>query len=157
MLGEGYTPEDEEDSSTAEVTAVHVYQVRGRHTFHPAFNSCMVFSGPPVILGLVHLLNPKQPFVHFPPSFLPHRLTPPLPSLPPPPSLVQLQARYRVPVSRATAGNLVLIEGVDATITKTATLVADAYEEPVCIFRCVGLSVNVSCSDISPQLIVYPR
>ena len=156
MLGEGYTPEDEEDSSTAEVTAVHVYQVRGRHTFHPAFNSCMVFSGPPVILGLVHLLNPK-PLVHFPPSFFSHRLTPPLPSLPPPPSLVQLQARYRVPVSRATAGNLVLIEGVDATITKTATLVADAYEEPVCIFRCVGLSVNVSCSDVSPHLIVYPR
>lgn len=70
VLGEGYTPEDEEDSSVAEVSGVNVYQ-----------------------------------------------------------------ARYRVPVTRATAGNLVLIEGVDATITKTATLVADAYEEPVCIFR----------------------
>ena len=72
MLGEGFTPEDEEDSSVAEVSAVHVYQ-----------------------------------------------------------------ARYRVPVGRATAGNLVLIEGVDATITKTATLVAEAYDEPVCIFRSV--------------------
>jgi U5 small nuclear ribonucleoprotein component len=70
VLGEGYTPEDEEDSSVAEVTAVNVYQ-----------------------------------------------------------------ARYRVPVARATAGNLVLIEGIDATITKTATLVAEAYDEPVCIFR----------------------
>ena len=138
MLGEGYTPEDEEDSSTAEVTAVHVYQVRGRHTFHPAFNSCMVFSGPPVILGLVHLLNPKPTLCSLSP-ILPSPQTDPSPSLTsPPPSLFQLQARYRVPVSRATAGNLVLIEGVDATITKTATLVADAYEEPVCIFRCVG-------------------
>lgn len=45
------------------------------------------------------------------------------------------QARYRVPVARATAGNLVLIEGVDGTITRTATLVADAYDEPVHIFR----------------------
>ena len=45
------------------------------------------------------------------------------------------QARYRVPIARATAGNLVLIEGIDATITKTATLVAEAYDEPVCIFR----------------------
>ncbi|GAX78591.1 hypothetical protein CEUSTIGMA_g6030.t1 [Chlamydomonas eustigma] len=70
VLGEGYTPEDEEDSSVAEVTAIHVYQ-----------------------------------------------------------------ARYRVPVARATAGNFILIEGVDSTITKTATLVAEAYEEPVCIFR----------------------
>ena len=73
MLGEGFTPEDEEDSSVAEVSAVYVYQ-----------------------------------------------------------------ARYRVPVGRATAGNLVLIEGVDATITKTATLVAEAYDEPVCIFRYNG-------------------
>lgn len=70
VLGEGFTPEDEEDSSVAEVGSVFVYQ-----------------------------------------------------------------ARYRVPVSRATAGNLVLLENVDATITKTATLVAEAYEEPVCIFR----------------------
>jgi hypothetical protein len=27
VLGEGYTPDDEEDSAVAEVTAVHVYQV----------------------------------------------------------------------------------------------------------------------------------
>ncbi|KAG1674860.1 hypothetical protein FOA52_015250 [Chlamydomonas sp. UWO 241] len=70
VLCEGYTPEDEEDSSVAEVTKVSVYQ-----------------------------------------------------------------ARYRVPVSKATAGNIVLIEGVDATITGTATLVAEGYDEPVFIFR----------------------
>lgn len=77
MLGEAYTPEDEEDSAVATVGSVWVYQ-----------------------------------------------------------------ARYRVPVARATAGNLVLIEGVDATITRTATLVSDAYDEPVHIFRWVGLRVG---------------
>ena len=79
VLGEGYTPEDEEDSAIAEVTAVNVYQ-----------------------------------------------------------------ARYRIPVARAAAGNLVLIEGVDSTIMKTATLVAEAYEEPVCIFRRGGVGQNPS-------------
>ncbi len=72
MLGESYTPDDEEDSSVAVVGAVWAYQ-----------------------------------------------------------------ARYRVPLSRATAGNLVLLEGVDATVTRTATLVAEAYDEPVHIFRWV--------------------
>lgn len=70
VLGEGFTPEDEEDASVAEVSGVYIYQ-----------------------------------------------------------------ARYRIPINKAAAGNLVLIEGVDATITKTATLVAEAYDEPVCIFR----------------------
>ncbi len=70
VLGEGYTPDDEEDSAVAEVSAVYVYQ-----------------------------------------------------------------ARYRTPLARATAGNLVLVEGIDATINKTATVVAEAYEEEVHIFR----------------------
>ena len=54
---QGYTPEDEEDSAVATVTAVWVYQ-----------------------------------------------------------------ARYRIPLTKAPAGNWVLLEGVDATITKTATV-----------------------------------
>lgn len=29
VLGEGYTPEDEEDSAVADITNVWVYQVRG--------------------------------------------------------------------------------------------------------------------------------
>mmetsp|Transcript_22656 Transcript_22656/g.57692 ORF Transcript_22656/g.57692 Transcript_22656/m.57692 type:complete len:994 (-) Transcript_22656:539-3520(-) len=70
VLGEGYTPDDEEDSAVAEVSNVFVYQ-----------------------------------------------------------------ARYRVPVARATAGNLVLVEGIDATITKTATIVADGFEGEMHIFR----------------------
>lgn len=33
VLGEGYTPEDEEDSAVAEITNVWVYQVRRIQTF----------------------------------------------------------------------------------------------------------------------------
>mmetsp|Transcript_18570 Transcript_18570/g.39863 ORF Transcript_18570/g.39863 Transcript_18570/m.39863 type:complete len:988 (-) Transcript_18570:519-3482(-) len=70
VLGESYTPDDEEDSTVAEVSAVYVYQ-----------------------------------------------------------------ARYRIPIAKAVAGNLVLIEGIDSTITKTATVVSDVYEGEVHIFR----------------------
>ncbi|MEW5309265.1 MAG: hypothetical protein WDW38_001161 [Sanguina aurantia] len=71
VLGESYTPEDEEDCAMAEATSLWVYQ-----------------------------------------------------------------ARYRMPIAKAVAGNIVLIEGVDATITKTATLVAEGYDdEEVHIFR----------------------
>lgn len=63
VLGEGYTPDDEEDSTVATVTAVWVYQ-----------------------------------------------------------------ARYRVPLARGFAGSWVLLEGLDATITKTATIVAEFLE-----------------------------
>ena len=77
VLGEGFTPEDEEDSSVQEVASVSVYQ-----------------------------------------------------------------ARYRVPVTKATAGNLVLVQGVDATMVKTSTLVAEGYAEPVCIFRPLRFQVS---------------
>lgn len=70
VLGETYTPEDEEDSTVAEVTNVWVYQ-----------------------------------------------------------------ARYRVPLQKAVAGNWVLLEGIDATITKTATLVPEFLDEEVHIIR----------------------
>lgn len=68
-MGEGYTPEDEEDSAIAEVGQIWVYQ-----------------------------------------------------------------SRYRIPFTKFSAGNLVLIENVDATISKTATLVTDLWEEEVHIF-----------------------
>mmetsp|Transcript_32249 Transcript_32249/g.84013 ORF Transcript_32249/g.84013 Transcript_32249/m.84013 type:complete len:1110 (+) Transcript_32249:169-3498(+) len=70
VLGEGYTPDDEEDSAVATVSNVFIYQ-----------------------------------------------------------------ARYRVPIARATAGNLVLVEGIDATITKTATVVSDALDSEMHIFK----------------------
>ena len=46
------------------------------------------------------------------------------------------QARYRLPISKATAGNLVLVEGLDAVVAKTATVVPESFDsEDVYIFR----------------------
>ncbi|RRT55178.1 hypothetical protein B296_00041472 [Ensete ventricosum] len=70
VLGEGYSPEDEEDMTVKEVTKLWVYQ-----------------------------------------------------------------ARYRIPISKAPAGSWVLIEGVDASIMKTATLCPWNMDEDVYIFR----------------------
>lgn len=70
VLGEGYSPDDEEDMTIKEVTKLWVYQ-----------------------------------------------------------------ARYRIPISEAPPGAWVLIEGVDASIMKTATLCNQDYDEDVYIFR----------------------
>ncbi|KAJ0988197.1 hypothetical protein J5N97_006553 [Dioscorea zingiberensis] len=70
VLGEGYSPDDEEDMTIKEVTKLWVYQ-----------------------------------------------------------------ARYRIPISKAPAGSWVLIEGVDASIMKTATLCPIDLDEDVYIFR----------------------
>lgn len=70
VLGEGYSPDDEEDMTVKEVTKLWVYQ-----------------------------------------------------------------ARYRIPISKAPAGSWVLIEGVDASIMKTATLCPIDMDEDVYIFR----------------------
>ncbi|KAL9688112.1 hypothetical protein QQ045_032526 [Rhodiola kirilowii] len=70
VLGEGYSPDDEEDMTVKEVTKLWVYQ-----------------------------------------------------------------ARYRIPISKAPPGSWVLIEGVDASIMKTATLCNVEYDEDVYIFR----------------------
>ncbi|KAJ6847820.1 putative 116 kDa U5 small nuclear ribonucleoprotein component [Iris pallida] len=45
------------------------------------------------------------------------------------------QARYRIPISKAPAGSWVLIEGVDASIMKTATLCPLDMDEDIYIFR----------------------
>ena len=70
VLGEGYSPDDEEDMTVKEVTKLWVYQ-----------------------------------------------------------------ARDRMPVAEAPPGSWVLIEGVDASIMKTATLCNVDYDEDVYIFR----------------------
>ncbi|KAH8998757.1 Calreticulin family-domain-containing protein [Lactarius hatsudake] len=44
-------------------------------------------------------------------------------------------SRYFVPVEEVPAGNLILIGGVDASITKTATLVSTDIEDDLYIFR----------------------
>lgn len=46
----------------------------------------------------------------------------------------QYQSRYRTSFSKVPAGNLVLIEGIDQTITKTATIVTELWEEEIHIF-----------------------
>ncbi|KAJ3086678.1 U5 small nuclear ribonucleoprotein component [Quaeritorhiza haematococci] len=73
VLGEGYTPDDEEDMAVKEVESISVYE-----------------------------------------------------------------SRYKVKVTAASAGNWVLLSGVDASIIKTATIVDNVpqdEEDPVCIFR----------------------
>ncbi|KAI0497000.1 hypothetical protein KFK09_023326 [Dendrobium nobile] len=45
------------------------------------------------------------------------------------------QARYRIPISKAPAGSWVLIEGVDASIMKTATLCPMDMDDEIYIFR----------------------
>lgn len=45
------------------------------------------------------------------------------------------QARYRIPITQAPAGSWVLIEGVDASIMKTATICPVDLDEEVYIFR----------------------
>ncbi|XP_044464193.1 110 kDa U5 small nuclear ribonucleoprotein component CLO [Mangifera indica] len=70
VLGEGYSPDDEEDMTVKEVTKLWIYQ-----------------------------------------------------------------ARDRIPISSAPPGSWVLIEGVDASIMKTATLCNMDYDEDVYIFR----------------------
>lgn len=70
VLGEGYSPDDEEDMTVKEVTKLWIYQ-----------------------------------------------------------------ARYRIPIAKAPPGTWVLIEGVDASIMKTATLCNVDYDEDVYIFR----------------------
>ncbi|VVA20701.1 PREDICTED: 116 kDa U5 small nuclear [Prunus dulcis] len=70
VLGEGYSPEDEEDMTVKEVTKLWLYQ-----------------------------------------------------------------ARDRIPIAEAPPGTWVLIEGVDASIMKTATLCDEYYDEDAYIFR----------------------
>lgn len=63
------------------------------------------------------------------------------------------QARYRIGVSRAPAGNWVLLEGVDATIAKTATLTG-AQPEDAAVFRplrhATSSTVKVAVEPLNP-------
>ena len=87
---QGYTPEDEEDSAVATVSAVWVYQ-----------------------------------------------------------------ARYRIPLTKAPAGNWVLLEGLDATVTKTATVVPEFLEGDAHIFRPLAFQtqavVKIAVEPLNPS------
>uniref|UniRef100_A0A453SG76 Tr-type G domain-containing protein n=1 Tax=Aegilops tauschii subsp. strangulata TaxID=200361 RepID=A0A453SG76_AEGTS len=90
VLGEGYSPDDEEDMTVKEVTKLWVYQ-----------------------------------------------------------------ARYRVPISNAPAGSWVLIEGVDASIMKTATICPMNMDEDVYIFRPLRFNtlpvVKIAAEPLNPS------
>ena len=65
------------------------------------------------------------------------------------------QVRYRIDVSRAPAGNLIMLEGIDDVITKTATLTStgdDAVD--VAIFRPLAFNtrsvVNIAVEPLNP-------
>lgn len=45
------------------------------------------------------------------------------------------QARYRIEVNKVPAGNLILLEGVDDSFAKTATVTVADNSVEVCIFR----------------------
>lgn len=90
VLGEGYSPDDEEDMTVKEVTKLWVYQ-----------------------------------------------------------------ARYRVPISKAPAGSWVLIEGVDASIMKTATICPMNMDDDVYIFRPLRFNtlpvVKIAAEPLNPS------
>lgn len=86
VLGEGYSPEDEEDMVTATVDDIWISEAR-------------------------YVPSPDIPSSTY------HRF------------------RYFISAEEVPAGNLVLIGGVDASISKTATLAATDIEEDLHIFR----------------------
>jgi U5 small nuclear ribonucleoprotein component len=90
VLGEGYSPEDEEDMMRVTVDDLWV-------------------SGSRLVLVLADI------------SGIMH--------------LHEFMSRYFIPVEEVPAGNLALIGGVDASITKTATLVSIDIEDDLYIFR----------------------
>jgi U5 small nuclear ribonucleoprotein component len=65
------------------------------------------------------------------------------------------QARYRIPVDEAAAGSWVLIEGIDGSIAKTATLVAEYAEEDAYVFRPLAFDnqsvVKIATEPLNPS------
>ena len=65
------------------------------------------------------------------------------------------QARYRIPVEEAAAGNWVLIEGIDGSISKTATLVDEFTDEDCHVFRPLAFDnqsvVKIATEPLNPS------
>ena len=74
------------------------------------------------------------PFLN--PFMRPQLQSAPSPHPPSPPfQLIPLPSPMELQPNGAAAGNWVLLEGIDATITKTATIIPEAYEDEVHIFK----------------------
>lgn len=58
-------------------------------------------------------------------------------------------------ISLVAAGNIVLLEGIDATITKTATIVAEFLDEAIHIFRPLHFQtqavMKIACEPLNPS------
>eukprot|EP00983_Pelagomonas_calceolata_P120859 1160744-Pelagomonas_calceolata.AAC.11 len=167
VLGEGYTPDDEEDSAVATVSNVFIYQSQppllppslaltlpppapqtavlelpapqtAFFTSTATYFSCLLYRQQDISCLLRtnkfecpwHVRVHSQQHVLVPLSASHSSITC-LPFT----HRDFVHARYRVPIARATAGNLVLVEGIDATITKTATVVSDALDSEMHIFK----------------------
>ncbi|WRT67687.1 uncharacterized protein IL334_004659 [Kwoniella shivajii] len=65
------------------------------------------------------------------------------------------ESRYTLDIEKASAGNLVLLSGVDASISKTATIVSKGIEDDLYIFRPIKHITNsvlkVAVEPISPS------
>lgn len=66
-----------------------------------------------------------------------------------------MQARYRVPLEAAGPGNWVLIEGIDASISKTATVVSEP--SPVRRRRLLRCPLICQQTQVSPLASPQPR
>ena len=90
VMGEGYTPDDEEDMSIQNVSAIYIYQTR-----------------------------------------------------------------YKIPVSSISAGNWVLIDGIDSNLIKTGTVTDLSNDDPVYIFKPLRFNtvsvMKVSVEPINPS------
>jgi U5 small nuclear ribonucleoprotein component len=65
------------------------------------------------------------------------------------------EARYKIEVDMLGAGNIVLIEGVDQSITKSATITLAKETEPLEIMKPINFSteacIKVACEPLNPS------
>lgn len=122
ILGEAYTPEDEEDASLATVTNVWLYQARYRIPVSKA-----AAGDEPHRVWPVHVYRKLYP----------------------------LETHPRFRVTLISVGALVLLEGIDATITKTATVVPEFYDEEIHIFKPLTFQtqsvMKIACEPLNPS------
>lgn len=69
--------------------------------------------------------------------------------------IMQAGGRYKIEVDMMTAGNWVLIEGIDQTITKTATLISSSSPIQIDIFKPLDFAtqaaIKVACEPLNPS------
>ena len=68
---------------------------------------------------------------------------------------IKLRRYQFLSISIILQGNCVLLEGIDATITKTATIVPEFLDEPVYIFRPLHYQsqavMKIACEPLNPS------